>query len=141
MKMLQTMTLVTTMILAVVQARSQEISDADRLAEFYRLQFRGWQGISFQCQPIKEIAWQKTICDLVVQDVALLAAQSKIQISSCIDCDTFESVVKSRRGGLKHPIDLVVEFHTTNDGAGGIVLVQVESFYSNAIESNADIAS
>ncbi len=140
MKLLQTMTLTAAIILAVVQARSQEISDADR-AEFYKKQFHGWQGISFRCQPIKEVAWQKTLCDLLVQDVALLAAQSNIQISSCIDCDTLRSVLKSQISGLKHPIDLVVEFRTTNDGVGGIVLVQVESFYSNAIASNAEIAS
>jgi hypothetical protein len=141
MKLLQTISITAAMILAVVQARSQEISDADSSAEFYMQQFRGWPGISFKCQPVKEVAWQKTLCDLVVQEVALLAAQSNIQISSCIDCDTFESVVKSRRSGLKHPIDLIVEFRTTNDGVGGIVLVQVESLYSNAIESNAEIAS
>uniref|UniRef100_UPI003594309D hypothetical protein n=1 Tax=Aestuariivirga sp. TaxID=2650926 RepID=UPI003594309D len=118
-----------------------EGTDGQRLAEFHKMQFIGWSGISFTCQPMKGIDWQLSSCQLVAQEFALIAAQSNIPISSCVDCDNVNRLLAKRNANLTHPLNLAVEFVTTSDGNSGVVNVDAESFYANAVEAFASAPS
>lgn len=84
--------------------------------------------------------FQSRICNTAAHNAHFLAATLGLQFFDCNSCNSFEKHFDSNvQGGIEHPLFLNVDILATKiPPYGGAVRVWVGSFYSGAVERNAE---
>jgi hypothetical protein len=123
-------------LLALVGTSSTDALHAQETDDAFRaVQYGGWDGILFECEPQDDAAWTKDLCRIVGEDARLLATVAKVPIHICVGCDAIKAWEEYGKQ-MQHELTLTLDVLTTTGiPLGGAITLSASSYYFSAIEN------